>query len=86
MNSLAKLTNAKNVLAECKTLPDVLKIRDMAEAARTYAKAAQESLEIVQYAGEIKLRAERKAGLMLNQMQANGTIPCSGRTLNGSVS
>ena len=35
---------------------------DIAEAARTYARAAKLGLEAANHAAEVKLRAERKAG------------------------
>jgi ParB family chromosome partitioning protein len=49
-------------------LDDVLKIRDQAEALRVYIKCISESLDAANAASEVKLRAERKAGEMLAQM------------------
>ena len=60
--ALAKLTRASKMLAEAKTLDDVLKIKDLAQAAETYARAAKLGLEAQNNAAEVTLRAERKAG------------------------
>jgi hypothetical protein len=59
-------------LVAAKTLDDVLQIRDQAEALRVYIKAASDSLEAANAASEIKLRAERKAGEMLAEMELPG--------------
>lgn len=67
MNALAKLDKATQMLAEAKTLDEVKGIMDIAEAARTYARAAKLGLEAQNHAAEVKIRAERKAGdLLLN--------------------
>lgn len=69
MDALAKLSAATTALAEAKSLDDVKRIIDIAEAARTYARAAKLGLEAANHAAEIKLRAERKAGEMLAQLE-----------------
>lgn len=68
-NALAKLDKATQMLAEAKTLDEIKYIVDIAEAARTYARAAKLGLEAQNNATEIKLRAERKAGDLLSQLQ-----------------
>lgn len=66
-NALAKLDKATQMLAEAKSLDEVKNIMDIAEAARTYARAARLGLDAQNHAAEIKIRAERKAGeLLLN--------------------
>lgn len=70
-NSITKLDRATQMLAEAKTLEDVKKIRDIAEAARVYARAAKLGLEAYNHAAEVKVRAERKAGEMLGQLERN---------------
>jgi phage N-6-adenine-methyltransferase len=70
-NSLTNISAARTALARASTLEDVLTIRDKAEAIRVYVKAAAESLETQNAAAEIKLRAERKAGEMLAEMDKN---------------
>ncbi len=67
--ALAKLDKATKMLAEAKTLDEVKQIIDIAEAARTYAKAAKLGLEAYNHAAEVKVRAERKAGEMLAQLE-----------------
>jgi len=69
MDALAKLSAATYALAEAKTLDEVKHIIDIAEAARTYARAAKLGLETANHAAEVKLRAERKAGELLGQLE-----------------
>lgn len=57
------------MLAEAKSLNEVKKILDIAEAARVYARAAKLGLEAYNHAAEVKVRAERKAGEMLSQLE-----------------
>ncbi len=71
-NALAKLETATRMLAEARTLDEVRQIRDLAEAARAYAKAAGLGDEAIGYASAIKLDAERKAGQVLADMKAKG--------------
>jgi hypothetical protein len=74
--ALAKLDKARLMLFEARTLPEVKKIRDIAEAARVYAKAANVGREAQNYAGEIALLAACKAGEILEQLgKSNGGRP-----------
>ena len=66
---LAKLEQARQMLAECRTLPEVKKIRDIAKAAKVYAKAAHLGQEAQNYAAEISLLAERKAGDIFAELE-----------------
>lgn len=76
VSSIEKLSIARNMLAQAKTLDDILNIRDIAEAARVYAQAAKLGLENQNEAAEVKIRAERKAGEMLAKMpKAQGGQP-----------
>jgi hypothetical protein len=65
---LVSLLEGKRLLAEAKTLDDILKIRDQAEAMRAYLRKRDLGLEIQNDAAEIKIRAERSAGEMLLEM------------------
>lgn len=63
------------MLAEAKSLTEVKKVLDIAEAARVYARAAKLGLEAYNHAAEVKVRAERKAGEMLKQLERGKTGP-----------
>jgi N6-adenosine-specific RNA methylase IME4 len=65
-NSLIQLNGITQALAEVKTIQEVKDIRDKAEALRIYAKQANYSLGIQNDCAEIKIRAERKAGIILS--------------------
>jgi len=69
---LAILDQASKMLAEVSTIEDIKEVRDMAEAARTFAKAAKLGLELQNKATEVKLRAERKAGTVLSKLNLHG--------------
>jgi phage N-6-adenine-methyltransferase len=86
-NALAKLDKATQMLAEAKSLDEVKHIMDIAEAARTYARAAKLGLDAQNHAAEIKLRAERKAGeLLLNLERGKNPKDNTGKfTVNTSV-
>lgn len=66
--TIEKLERARLHLAECKTLEEVKRIRDVATAARVYAKAAHLCRDAQQFAAEITLTASRKAGEILKQL------------------
>ncbi len=78
-SQLAQLDKARLMLAECRTLPEVKKIRDIAEAAKIYAKAAHLGRESQNYAAEIALLASRKAGEILAQLKRAEPKPTGGR-------
>src|SRR5688500_66945 len=69
---LTVLDQASKLLAEATSLDEIKTIRDKAEAARTYARAAKLGLELQNRAAEIKLRAERKAGCYLGTLKLRG--------------
>ena len=60
---------ARRALSEAKSLDEVKDIRDKTEALRAYFKAAHVGLEMQNDAAELKLRAERRAGGMLAEME-----------------
>lgn len=68
---LVKLDAARRALAEASTLEEIKVIRDQAEAMKAYVKAQGESLEMQNQVAELKLNAERDAGLLLKQMEKN---------------
>lgn len=65
---LVRLEGARRALAEAKTLDEIKEIRDQAEAVRQYVKAAGYGLEMQNDAAEVKLRAERRAGELLAEI------------------
>lgn len=71
-DTLMKLEGATRMLAEARTLDEVLHVKDIAQAAAEYARAARLGLEAQNHAAEIKLRAERKAGELLKGLERGG--------------
>jgi hypothetical protein len=71
-HELATLDRACQTLASARSLDEIKELRDKAEAARTFAKAANLGLELQNRATELKLRAERKAGKVLASMELRG--------------
>jgi hypothetical protein len=73
--ALANLDRARQMLAECDILSEVKKIKNIAEAARVYARAAHLGRESQNYAAEISLDASRRAGEILKQLERGKTGP-----------
>lgn len=74
--ALVKLETAKQALAEARTVDEVKEVRDKAEALRLYVKQQGYGLEIQNDIAEIKLRAERRAGELLAEIdKAKGGNP-----------
>ena len=72
VDELTVLRKAIQALAQAKTLDEIKLVRDKAEAARKYAQSAAMGLQIQNYAAELKLRAERKAGRILAELPLRG--------------
>lgn len=70
--SVALLSDGVRMLAECKTIEDIIDIRDLAEVSAHYAKVKGLGLEAMNYASEIKIRAEVKLGRVLQETVPKG--------------
>ena len=82
---LMKFEGTERALAEARTIIEVKNIRDQAEALRQYVKQANLGLEIQNRIAEIKIRAERRGGEMINELipYKGGRPPKNRATMSG---
>ena len=78
MTALIRYDAARKAIASAYRVDEAKKIRDKAEAVRTYAKMAGD-LQLQNQACEIRLRAERRAGQLLIEMEKNPGTRGEGR-------
>lgn len=74
---LVRYEQARTALAECHKVDEVKDIRDKAEAMAAYARQAKDQ-ELILWATEIKVRAERRTGELLRSMDKNTGVRLSG--------
>lgn len=82
MSALIKYDQARQALAECRSVDEIKDIRDKSEAMRLYAKQAQDT-ELEQWAAEIKLRAQRAIGEIsaaLEKQKNQAALPSGGKS------
>ncbi|WP_162006825.1 hypothetical protein [Roseimaritima sediminicola] len=71
-HNIIMLDDCSRAIAEAERLDELTDLRSRAEAIRTWAKSANQSLEVQNRAATLRLMAERKAGKLLSQLRLRG--------------
>ncbi len=82
MTQLILYEQARAALAEARRVDEVKDIRDKAEAIRLYAKMAGNT-QMEQDAAELRLRAERRGGLLIADLKRSDALHKGGRPKTG---
>jgi phage N-6-adenine-methyltransferase len=86
-DQLVQYNAMRAAIVKAHSVDEVKDIRDRAEALRHYAKQSGEGIEQINLVTEIKLRAERRAGELLKEMEKEkGGRPSKTPTVVGGVS
>lgn len=83
MTQLALYESARSALAECRRVDEVKSIRDKAEAMRAYGRMAND-VTLEMDAADLRLRAERRLGMMLTEQKRDGILSRGGRPKTGT--
>lgn len=85
MSALIRYETARSALAEARCVDEVKDIHDKAEAMRAYARMAND-VQLEMDASELRLRAERRLGIMLSEQKRTAGLNKGGRPKTSSKS